>query len=539
MELTQLIRLFRRWLWLLMLAALAGASISFMNATQQPLQYQARVLLSIGTSVSPSNNSEGGPRGTVLSNLTYAELLQTEEVLEEAVNSLGNPISPGELQSLIFIGFIEGTPFMEIYITYTDPILTADLANALADQLLLKNPTGLTESQEFQVALLNEQLTLLTDELDKQRTSLETIDLQLATEDLTTERRVELQIERVTAVNQINSSANQLTQMTTTLAGLQNRTNPIEIVERARIPDRASSAFSLNSLTSGSLMAVIFVGGLVFAFEYFNSSFHSTDEVAQILRRPILGAISKYGKKNDGYSKKLLSNLLKTRVPDEFRILRTNLLFSSEVSTGIYVVTSATPNEGKTTVISNLAVSLAMSGFHVLLVDSDLRKPQVHRVFNLENETGLTTLLTSNLQADGTTPPNIRWEDAIKQPEGIENLWVLPSGFPIDNPTELLGSTIMKNWITTIQETFGFDIILIDTPPILGFPDSAVMSVSLGARVIPIIRANHTRHEAARRMLESLDKVQAEVVGIILNQTNPRDESYQEYSYYTEYYRPS
>lgn len=537
MELVQYIRLFRRWLWLLMLAALVGASISFVDATQQPLQYDASTLLVVGISIETPNSE--GPSFEGYSMLTYSQLLQTQDVLEAAVSSLGNPITAGELGSLIYVIFDESTPFMEIHVTYTDPILSADLVNALADQLLLKNPTGLTESQQLQVTLLNQQLELLTTELGNQRVRLENIETQLATEDLTTEGRAELQIERSTTISQINDSSNNIASMSTTLAGLQNRTNPIEIVERARIPSSPTSAFSLTSLMTGALTAAILVGGLIFAYEYFNSTFHSTDEVAQILRRPILGAISKYGKKNDGYSKKLLSNLLKTRVPDEFRILRTNLLFSSEVSTGIYVVTSATPNEGKTTVISNLAVSLAMSGFHVLLVDTDLRKPQVHRVFDLENETGLTTLLTSNLQSDGTTPPNIRWEDAIKQPEGIENLWVLPSGFPIDNPTELLGSTIMKNWITTIQETFGFDIILIDTPPILGFPDSAVMSVSLGARVIPIIRANHTRHEAARRMLESLDKVQAEVVGIILNQTNPRDESYQEYSYYTEYYRSS
>lgn len=536
MELVQYIRLVRRWLWLLMLAALVGASISFIDATQQPLQYEAETLIAIGTSVVSPSPNDGNTTVPVLSMSTYANLLFTQDVLEGALSSLGNPISPGHLESLIDVSFIEQTPFMKISVEYTDPILTADLVNALAEQLLLKNPAGLTESQQLQVNLLTEQVDLLSEELENQRAQLADIEIQLATEDLTTEGRVELQVERLTLIGQITDASNNLAQNSSTLAALQGRTNPIEIVERARIPESASSAFSLANISTGAFTAIIMVGGLIFTYEYFNSSFHSTDEVAQILRRPILGAISKYGKKNDSYSKKLLTNLLKTRVPDEFRILRTNLLFSSDVSTGIYVVTSATPNEGKTTIISNLAVSLAMSGLQVLVVDTDLRKPQIHRAFNLENETGLTTLLTSNLSVDTTLQPNIQWHDVIKQPAGIENLWVLPSGFPIDNPTELLGSTIMKNWINTIQDRFDFDIILIDTPPILGFPDSAVMSVSLEARVIPVIRANKTRHDAAKRMLESLDKVQAEVVGIILNQTNPRDESYQEYSYYTEYY---
>jgi len=516
-----------------MLAGLVGASLSFINANQQPLQYDARSLIAIGVSLDSPNFANANSQ---VSMSTYAALLQTQDVLEGALSTLGNPISPGQLSSLIGTNQVIGTPFMEIWVSYADPILAADLANALAEQLILKNPSGLTESQELQVSLLNQQLDLLTLELDTQRENLAETEIELATGDLTSTRRVELQVQRLTLINQINESTNNIAQMSATVASLQVRSNPIEIIERARIPEGATSLFSMSTLFSGAVASTVLVGGLIFMYEYFNSTFHTTDEVALILKRPILGAISKYGKNSDSYSKKLLTNLLKTRVPDEFRILRTNLLFSSSVSTGIYVVTSATPNEGKTTVISNLAVSLAMSGLHVLLIDTDLRKPQIHRVFDLENEVGLTTLLTSNLLENPSSQSTIQWQDVIKQPDNIENLWVLPSGFPIDNPTELLGSTIMKNWVNAMQEYFKFDIILIDTPPLLGFPDGAVMSVSLEARVIPVIKANQTRHDAAKRMFERLDKVQAEVIGIILNQTNPRDESYQDYSYYTEYY---
>ena len=535
MELIQYIRIVRRWLWLFMLAALIGASFTFINANQQPLQYDARSLISIGTSFeSPSNQVSGG-----YSMATYSKLLQTQDVLEGALNSLGNPMSAGQLGSLISTNSILDTPFMEIWVSYTDPILTADLANALADQLIIENPQNTTEAQQLQINLLNEQIELVTTELSNQRESLSEIEIQIATEDLTTERRVELQVARLTLIDQINTASNNIAQMTSTLATLQVRSNVIEIIERARIPQGATPAFSTSTLITGVITAITLVGGLIFIFEYFNSTFHSTEEAAQLLRRPILGAISKYGRSGDNYAKKLLTNLLKTRVPDEFRILRTNLLFSSDESTGIYVVTSATPNEGKTTVVSNLAASLAMSGLHVLLIDTDLRKPQIHRVFDLENETGLTTLLTSNLTFDESAQKNIRWQDMIKKIDTIENLWVLPSGFPIDNPTELLGSTIMKSWINIIQNEYNFDVILIDTPPLLGFPDGAVMSVSLGARVIPVIRANKTRHDAARQMLERLDKVQAEVIGIVLNQTNSRDESYQAYSYYMDYYSSS
>lgn len=528
MELIHYIRIVRRWLWLLMLSGLIGAGLSFLNANQQPIQYQTRALIAIGSLDSPISGGRDS-----LSVFTYQELLQTQDVLEGALDSVGNPISPEQLDRLIFTFSIPDTPFMEIWVSYTDPILAADFANALAEQLIIKNPQNIGEDQKLQISLLNQQIDLLSQELSNQRANLSDIELQLATADLTTETQVDLQVQRLTLINQINDASNNIAQMSSTVASLQTRSNSIEIIERARIPNGATPAFSTSTLITGVITAVALVGGLVFIYEYFNSTFHSSDEVAQILRRPILGTISKYGKNSDSYSKKLLTNLLKTRVPDEFRILRTNLLFSSEESTGIFVVTSATPNEGKTTLVSNLAVSLAMSGLHTLLIDADIRKPRTHEVFKLENGIGLTNLLTLNPEE---ASQSTRWHDAIQSVDIVENLLVLPSGFPVDNPTELVGSTIMKHWINTIQAHFNFDVILIDTPPLLGFPDAAVMSVSLGARVIPVIKANKTNHDAARRMIERLDQVQAEMLGIVLNQIDPRDETYQEYSYYADYY---
>jgi capsular exopolysaccharide synthesis family protein len=539
MELIQYIRLFRRWLWLLILAGFVGVSVSFINASRQPLQYETRSLVAIGAYFQSPNPSSGAINIGEQLTSTYAQLIRTQDVLEGALDSIDNPIGPDQLGSLIWTNSIPETSFLEIWITYTDPILAADFANALAEQLIVESPTNLTQDQQRQITLLNQQIDALTEEISDLRENLSNIDLELATEDLTSSRRVELQVERLTLIDQINVASNNVAQFSSTVADLQVRTNSIEIIERARIPSGAASSFSMNSLIMGGITAIVFVGGLIFIYEYFNSTFHSTEEASQILRRPILGSISKYGKNSDSYSEKLLTNLLKTRMPDEFRILRTNLLFSSEIATGIYVVTSATPNEGKTTVVANLASSLAMSGLRVLLIDTDLRKPQIHRVFDLDNSKGLTALLTSNLIASDSQDEQLIWQDEIKQTTKIDNLWILPSGFPVDNPTELLGSTIMKNWVDTIQSHYNFDIILIDTPPILGFPDSAVMSVSLGAKVIPIIRANQTRHDAAKRMIERLDQVQAEIIGIILNQVNPRDESYQDYSYYVDYYTSS
>lgn len=554
MELIQYIRLIRRWLWLLILAGFVGGSIAFINQIRQPLTYSAQTLISIGGFMQ-SPNPSGSTIGISMElTETYAQIVRTHDVLEATVNALGNPVSADQLNGMLYTYILPDTALMQLSVTYTDPILCADLVNELANQLILASPSNLTPEQRNQITLLNEQIASLTGEISNLRERQSALDIQLATDDLTSARRVELQVERLTLIEQINSASNTVAQFAGTVAELQVRTNSVEVVEQARIPESPISQISMSTLMIGAITAATLVFGLALFYEYLNSTFHSTDEVLEILRKPILGTISRYGKKSESYPDKLLTNKMNTRVPDEYRILRTNLLFSSDLTRGIYVVTSAMPSEGKSTVISNLAISLAMSGLHVLLIDADLRKPRIHEIFSLDNDIGLTSLLTASLSqssilsspskdgnSNGMNKDLISptWQEAIQAPTGIENLWILCSGSAVENPTELLGSTIMKNWIDNIQDNLNFDVILIDTPPLLGFPDSAVMSVSLDAKVIPVIKANSTRHESAKRMIERLTQVQAQMVGIILNQSNPKEENYQGYNYYIDYYTRS
>ncbi|UVI27909.1 CpsD/CapB family tyrosine-protein kinase [Paenibacillus spongiae] len=205
-------------------------------------------------------------------------------------------------------------------------------------------------------------------------------------------------------------------------------------------------------------------------------------------------------------------------ISEAYRTLRTNLQFASVDRTlQLLMVTSASPREGKTTTINNLAVAYAQSEKSVILVDADLRKPTAHQTYNLSNRCGLTNVLTGQAAA----------ADAIKETQ-ISHLSVLPSGLIPPNPSELLGSRKMDQLLEELRSRF--DIVLIDTPPVLAVSDAQVMATRCDG-VLLVVNARSVKRQQAVKARDALQFVQANIVGVMLNQTSSRDVgAYYEYS---------
>ena len=212
----------------------------------------------------------------------------------------------------------------------------------------------------------------------------------------------------------------------------------------------------------------------------------------------------------------------KSIASEAYRILRTNLQFSSfdkEIKT--IVVTSSTPGEGKTTTIANLAITIAQAGVKVLLVDTDLRKPRIHSLFGLNNSKGITTLLAQHGEL----------KDYVNS-VGINNLDVLKSGPIPPNPSELLGSNAMKNFIQKAKENY--DIILLDSAPVGSITDAAVLS-AISDGVIFVVNSGKVDCEIVKRAKESLENVKANMLGVVLNNvTKQNQDGYYQYEYYGE-----
>ena len=229
-------------------------------------------------------------------------------------------------------------------------------------------------------------------------------------------------------------------------------------------------------------------------------------------------------KKNKKYQNQVPVGLITladptSRISEQFKTLRTNIQFSIvDKKLKTLVVTSAAPNSGKTTVAANLATTFAMQGLKVLLCECDLRRPTIHKVFQVPNGKGLTNILTD---------PSLNIEDCFVK-TSQEGLSLLTAGPIPPNPAELLGSNRMLLLESILEERF--DLVIFDTPPLLGFTDGQVMAGRADGTIFVIHHGVSTKEDVTKSS-EILKMVDANVLGAVYNRV-PADEQDNSYYYY-------
>lgn len=227
----------------------------------------------------------------------------------------------------------------------------------------------------------------------------------------------------------------------------------------------------------------------------------------------------------------ILSEHSKFLVSEAYKTLRTNILFSTgDVGCKSFVVTSALPGEGKTTNAINLAISFAQTEKRVVLIDADLRKPKLHKYFDLENKTGLSNVISGVYDGES--------KDFI-QKTYIENLDVITSGHIPPNPIELLASESMNELIKKLEETY--DFIIIDTPPVNVVSDALVLSKCVTGYIM-VARSNYTEYQPLSDAMSNFEIANIKPLGIILNDFSNKRSSYYSggkyrYKSYYNYYR--
>ncbi|HPT79058.1 MAG TPA: CpsD/CapB family tyrosine-protein kinase [Candidatus Atribacteria bacterium] len=221
-------------------------------------------------------------------------------------------------------------------------------------------------------------------------------------------------------------------------------------------------------------------------------------------------------------SSKLIANhSAKSVAAEAYKTLRTNIQYSSpDKSLKVILVTSFAQSEGKSTTAANLAITLAQSDKRVLLVDCDLRKPSLHRVFGIINAKGVTNVLVQNVDYH-----------EISNMVEIENLEVLTSGPKPPNPSELLGSAKMESFISSVAAEY--DMVILDAPPVLPVTDAVVLA-RLADGVIFVVNYGKTTHEMGVEAKARLEKVNAKILGVVINNTPIRRSGRYEYYYYYE-----
>ncbi|MCC6612304.1 MAG: polysaccharide biosynthesis tyrosine autokinase [Anaerolineae bacterium] len=526
MELAHIVRLMRRWGWLMIVMAMIAGGVAYVTRSGLPPTYRAETIIVIGSFMQASNPQAGEISAGVELVDTYAELVITNGVLESALQSLGLNMSPQGLRDSLAIDSVPNTPLLVLSMSGGDAVQITDILNAVADQLILSSPTNITPEQQEQIDLANEQIMRLRTQLDTASTEQLLLDQRRSqTTDPVELEQIERNYTDLTA--QINSISATIALFNDTVTTLQRRTNSVEIVEPARVP---AAPVDQNLLTTTLLGAVI---GAVLAFstgafiDYLDDTLTTSEQLAKVLGLPVLGVIGWIGKSGQAYREQLISELplMVSQVAEGYRTIRTNLLFSAASERRkLYLITSAGPQEGKSLTSANLAISMALAGQRVLLIDCDLRRPRLHEIFGLKNDVGLTTLLMSSHQ-NGSSAHGAQLSQCVQKTH-VEKLYAITSGFIPQNPNEILGSALMQHWMRTLQESPDFDVILLDTPPALLLSDSVVLSASTNAEVVLIVEAGRTRRAAAQRVKEMFAHTGCHITGAILNGVSLRDESY-------------
>jgi len=215
-------------------------------------------------------------------------------------------------------------------------------------------------------------------------------------------------------------------------------------------------------------------------------------------------------------NKLIVHNDPKSPISEIYRTIRTNILFSSfdkELKT--LTVTSSLEGEGKTTTLCNLGITLAQQNKRVLVVDADLRRPKVHRMFNLSNHEGLTELLINMMEPESFIHETF-----------VENLFVLPTGVIPPNPAELLASSRMKHFLENVRAKF--DYVLVDIPPINVVTDGLLIANRMDG-VVLVCDSGRIAIEEAKRAKEQLLKAKANVLGVVLNNVSQDGSTYYYY----------
>ncbi len=440
---------------------------------------------------------------------TYITLMTTRPVLEGVITQLNLNISAEDLAKKIQTEVVGSTQLIQIKVEDTDPALAAQIANTIVTVFSDQNMAEQAQRYATSKQALEGQLSQISLQIQDTNQALADLGDGLA-----------VQSER----DQLNATLTQYQQSYTNLLQSYEQlrlaeaqsTSTIIQKEPAIAPIQPIKPQTMKNTLLATVVGLMLGVGVVFLIESLDDTLKSPEEITQQLGLPVLGMIPTY---QADTTKLVTVQEPLSPISEAFRSLRTNLQFTAvDKPLRSVLVTSPSPEDGKSTVAANLGATIAQAGRRVLMVDADLRRPAMHKEFRIPNRNGFTALFT---------PGSTGLDGNVRNTE-IPNLKVIPSGDIPPNPSELLGSDKMTKILeqTYIQS----DFIVVDSPPLLLVTDAAVLAPKVDG-VLLVIKPGVSKLQACKQAVKQLKMVGANILGIILNDVNGYRTRYH-YGYY-------
>lgn len=597
MELREYLQIAKRWVWLLVLGFVLGSSSGYLGTLYQTPVYQSSTKILVSRSQDQSSADLTYMNDQQLAQ-TYIQLLTTQSVLDGASKKLGYSIGAEQISAQL----IQNTQLIKLTVEDNDPNHASDICNILVEELIASNENLQTNrfttsevSLQAQLSQVEAQIGELQKEIaDISTESKETqqaqvkaeidklepqiLELQTDIAELTpvtsafntaptlTPDQLSLKQEKQLRLDQLQSTLkfyqttylsllgigedttysgdnSQLTQLQSTLALYQqiysNLLNSYESIRLARLQstpnvvqveaaepnEKPIRPKPLNNLGLGAAVGLMLAAGVIFLIEYMDDTIKSPADISRLFNVPVIGYIAEMSKDFNKDGLVYVDEEPRSPVTEAFRSLRTNIEFAS-ASKPIRTIMLASPNpsEGKTTTAVNLAMVIAQGGKEVAIVDADMRRPRVHHFLGLSNRVGLSDVFLNHRTVQAVLRP---WKDS--------KLSVITSGSLPPNPSELLSSEKMAQLLNLLKDQK--DIIVLDSPPFV-VSDASILASKVDG-VILVIQPGKTHADSIKVSLEQLERVDANVLGIVFNRI-PRNRGYyyggyQHYSKYSNY----
>lgn len=517
-------RIIWHWTWLIILCVVLAAASAYVTSSLAVPIYQASSTLLIDQASKPIASLTDINTSRSMAS-TYAEMMQRKNLLGRVAEQFG--IEPNVLLNAvtdISVTPVRDTQLMKVQVEGISPELSAAVANTLPTVFI-------TEINDVQTKKFNASKTNLERQLQTLDGQIELT--QVALDGLGASRTAEEEIRHAQLRDEL---AQYQSSYTTALRSYEElrltelqSTDSITIVEEAEIPEAPIRPRVLVNTLLAAIVGAMLALGMIFLIEYLDDRIKTPQDLHAVIDAPLLGAIAsmpgrRRNKKHATPEQSLIvAHQPRHPIAESYRRLRTNLRFSSvNEPLRILLVTSAAPAEGKTTTAANLATAVAQAGHKVILVDADLRKPQIHKLFELNKSPGLTDALLSE------TPASFFLRDTE-----ISNLRVITSGSIPPNPAELLGSQPMQRLLKQLQQEA--DLVIVDAPPLLAVTDAQVL-VNHIQSVLLVVNAGSTSRAMLSSAAAALFQVEARLLGVVLNQLVRSPRSYYYYDAYASYY---
>jgi polysaccharide biosynthesis transport protein len=477
----------RKW-WIAAVTLLglgAGLAILFTQAEQ----YSATAQVLVQSAIGPSSLSDAPQPVTPTEVQTMLQLVTSASVLSAVRNELGStpPVQASEVAQ---------TNIINITAIATVPVTAARVANSYARQFVTSQQSVAVRNSAEAETNLKAQILSTTKEIKALRKT-----------------KAKGAASEVTAlVNQEAVLRVQLSQVDVSGAAAAQA---LAVVTPAQAPTAPSSPKPVQDILLGLIAGLILGLAAAFLRDSLDDAVTSKEAAEQLARAPVLAAVplvSSWRKRD----RPLVVTLARPASPatEAYRSLRTSLQFArQEHELRTILVTSPAAADGKTSTLANLGSVFAQAGQRVLMVSCDLRKPRLGQFFGIDEQTGLTTAI---LGEDSL-------ENLIRPTPGMDNLWLLPSGPPPPNPAELLNGARAQEIFARLRETY--DLVLIDSPPVLPVTDAVVLSKDVDATLL-VVAAYRSRSGDVKRAAERLAQVDARVVGVVLNEATKLGSGY-------------